>query len=114
MDDVELTAMSMDPSCDEKQTKEGEGQRRKRKRGEEVESEEKGNERTVPFLNPTAILKAEASSRWTWDSVVRAPIAPLEKEHEKTKGFEVSDAFSPHPTRSRGREVKLTKRRAQQ
>ena len=31
---------------------------------------------TVPFLNPIGILKADASSRCTCDSVVLAPIAP--------------------------------------
>ena len=30
---------------------------------------------SVPFLNPTGIDSPEASSRWTWLSVVRAPIA---------------------------------------
>ncbi len=31
---------------------------------------------SVPFLNPTGIDRPEASCRWTWLSVVRAPIAP--------------------------------------
>src|SRR6059036_1291552 len=31
---------------------------------------------SVPFLKPTGIERPEASSRWTWLSVVRAPIAP--------------------------------------
>ena len=31
---------------------------------------------SVPFLNPTGIDRPEASWRWTWLSVVRAPIAP--------------------------------------
>jgi hypothetical protein len=30
----------------------------------------------VPFLNPTGIERPEASWRWIWLSVVRAPIAP--------------------------------------
>jgi hypothetical protein len=35
-------------------------------------------EPSVPFLNPTLIESADASSRCTWDSVVRAPMAPHE------------------------------------
>ena len=31
---------------------------------------------SVPFLNPTGMDRPEASWRWTWLSVVRAPIAP--------------------------------------
>ena len=31
---------------------------------------------SVPFLKPTGTDRPEASSRWTWLSVVRAPIAP--------------------------------------
>ncbi len=31
---------------------------------------------SVPFLKPTGIDRPEASWRWTWLSVVRAPIAP--------------------------------------
>ena len=31
---------------------------------------------SVPFLNPTGQDRPEASSRWTWLSVVRAPMAP--------------------------------------
>lgn len=30
----------------------------------------------VPFLKPTGMERPEASSRWIWDSVVRAPMAP--------------------------------------
>jgi hypothetical protein len=30
----------------------------------------------VPFLNPTGQERPEASSRWVWLSVVRAPMAP--------------------------------------
>jgi len=31
---------------------------------------------SVPFLKPTGMDSPLASSRWAWDSVVRAPIAP--------------------------------------
>ncbi len=31
---------------------------------------------SVPFLNPTGNDTPDASSRWSWDSVVRAPTAP--------------------------------------
>ena len=31
---------------------------------------------SVPFLNLTGIERPDASSRWTWLSVVRAPMAP--------------------------------------
>jgi hypothetical protein len=31
---------------------------------------------SVPFLNPIGKAEPEASSRWSWDSVVRAPMAP--------------------------------------
>src|SRR3954451_5079454 len=31
---------------------------------------------SVPFLNPTGIERPEASWRWIWLSVVRAPMAP--------------------------------------
>ncbi len=33
---------------------------------------------SVPFLNPTGHDRPDASSRCTWLSVVRAPIAPQE------------------------------------
>jgi len=33
---------------------------------------------SVPFLNPIGKETPDASSRWSWDSVVRAPIAPQE------------------------------------
>jgi len=33
-------------------------------------------EPSVPFLKPTGIDRPEASSRWIWLSVVRAPMAP--------------------------------------
>src|SRR5690554_7007727 len=33
---------------------------------------------SVPFLKPTAQDRPEASSRWVWDSVVRAPMADQE------------------------------------
>ena len=33
-------------------------------------------EPSVPFLKPTGIERPEASSRWIWLSVVRAPMAP--------------------------------------
>src|SRR5580658_8321950 len=36
---------------------------------------------SVPFLNPTGIDRPEASWRWTWLSVVRAPIAPQAAVH---------------------------------
>ena len=35
---------------------------------------------SVPFLKPTGIDRPEASSRWTWLSVVRAPMAPQRHE----------------------------------
>ena len=41
---------------------------------------------SVPFLNPTGIEHAEASSRWVWLSVVRAPIAPHETRSEMNCG----------------------------
>jgi hypothetical protein len=31
---------------------------------------------SVPFLKPIGKDAPDASSRWSWDSVVRAPIAP--------------------------------------
>lgn len=37
-------------------------------------------EPSVPFLNPTGNETPEASSRWSWDSVVRAPIAARERQ----------------------------------
>lgn len=46
---------------------------------------------SVPFLKPIGKLEPEASSRWSCDSVVRAPMAPqdtrsLEKRHQNGKG----------------------------
>jgi hypothetical protein len=35
---------------------------------------------SVPFLKPTGQLRPEASWRWLWLSVVRAPIAPQATE----------------------------------
>ena len=35
---------------------------------------------SVPFLKPTGIDRPEASSRCTWLSVVRAPIAPQDDQ----------------------------------
>lgn len=45
---------------------------------------------SVPFLKPTLIESAEASSRWTCDSVVRAPIAPHETSSAVNWGEMVS------------------------
>ncbi len=35
---------------------------------------------SVPFLKPTGQERPEASSRWIWLSVVRAPMAPQDDE----------------------------------
>jgi hypothetical protein len=43
-------------------------------------------EPSVPFLKPTDIDSADASSRWTWDSVVRAPMAPQEERSARYWG----------------------------
>lgn len=50
---------------------------------------------SVPFLNPTGTERPEASSRWIWDSVVRAPIAPQETRSPKNWGVKVSRNSQP-------------------
>ena len=40
----------------------------------------------VLFLKPTGMDRPEASSRWTWLSVVRAPMAPQETRSEMNWG----------------------------
>ena len=59
---------------------------------------------SVPFLNPTGIDSPEASSRWTWLSVVRAPIAPHDTRSAMNWGVMVSrnshPAGSPMSARS--------------
>ena len=45
---------------------------------------------SVPFLKPTGKDRPDASSRCTWDSVVRAPIAPKEIRSERYCGLMVS------------------------
>src|SRR5437867_1528998 len=58
----------------------------------------------VPFLKPTGIERPEASSRWTWLSVVRAPIAPQATTSEMYCGVIGSTnsvaAGTPSSTRS--------------
>lgn len=49
---------------------------------------------SVPFLKPTLIESAEASSRWTCDSVVRAPIAPHETSSAVNWGEMVSVEYN--------------------
>ena len=54
---------------------------------------------SVPFLNPTGIERPEASSRCTWLSVVRAPMAPQETvSAEELRGDGVEElAAGAHP-----------------
>ena len=59
--------------------------------------------RTLPsvlFLNPMAAEKPEASSRCTWLSVVRAPIAPQLSRSAMYCGLEVSSSSLPAGTPS--------------
>lgn len=42
---------------------------------------------SVPFLKPIGKETPEASSRWSWDSVVRAPIAPQEITEGRSVGW---------------------------
>ena len=44
---------------------------------------------SVPFLKPTGQERPEASSRCTWDSVVRAPMAPQLPAHCGARLLEV-------------------------
>jgi hypothetical protein len=45
---------------------------------------------SVPFLNPIGKAEPEASSRWSCDSVVRAPIAPQVMQSAMNWGLDVS------------------------
>ena len=38
---------------------------------------------SVPFLNPIGKVNPDANSLWSWDSVVRAPIAPRDNKSAK-------------------------------
>jgi hypothetical protein len=49
------------------------------------------NDPSVPFLNPMGKDNPDANSRWSWDSVVRAPIAPRDNKSAK------NCRQSPHP-----------------
>jgi len=72
------TAMSIEPSCRQRKhhtSSKGSAMRRFHEPRYRIEDT---STLTVPFLNPTDIDSAEVSSRWTCDSVVRAPIAPHE------------------------------------
>mmetsp|Transcript_44970 Transcript_44970/g.136352 ORF Transcript_44970/g.136352 Transcript_44970/m.136352 type:complete len:207 (-) Transcript_44970:417-1037(-) len=44
----------------------------------------------VPFLNPTGIERPDASSRWDWHSVVRAPMAAQHTRSERNCGVSMS------------------------
>ena len=50
---------------------------------------------SVPFLKPTGIESPEASSRWTWLSVVRAPMAPQLTRSAMNWGVMVSRNSQP-------------------
>ena len=50
---------------------------------------------SVPFLNPTGIERPDASSRWTWLSVVRAPMAPHDTRSAMNCGVMVSRNSHP-------------------
>src|SRR5436309_12024331 len=64
---------------------------------------------SVPFLKPTGIERPEASSRWTWLSVVRAPIPPGDEvrgelrrdriEELRARGEAELDQVEQEPTR---------------
>jgi hypothetical protein len=62
---------------------------------------------SVPFLNPTGIDSPDASSRCTWLSVVRAPIATHDVRSAMCCGICVSRNSDPV-----GRPMSLTSRRS--
>ena len=49
----------------------------------------------LPFLKPTGIDRPDASSRWSWHSVVRAPIAPQVTKSQRNCGVSVSRNSDP-------------------
>ncbi len=53
---------------------------------------------SVPFLKPIGAEEPEASSRWTWLSVVRAPIAPQATRSLTYCGEMVSSSSLPAGT----------------
>ena len=63
---------------------------------------------TVPFLNPTDMERAEVSSRWTCDSVVRAPIAPQELRSARYWGEMTSEDQRAIRTGANGEQMAAT------
>ena len=68
---------------------------------------------SVPFLKPTGTDRPDASSRWTWLSVVRAPIAPQVTRSAMYCGVIVSRNSQPAGTPSSARSQQQLAREAQ-
>lgn len=52
-------------------------------------------EPSVPFLKPIGNDTPDASSRWSWDSVVRAPMAPQEIKSAMNWGGDGIEELGP-------------------